>query len=185
MALHQAENQLFDLHVYTDPELKDGSRKKVVGYFLDEYSDNFEIVGFVGLNAKSYCYVLKDIRKRDENGNCVTKIYDDDEDLADLKFGETFTVKKGKGMRNSYLDALFDYADFKTISQEGKVVDNNVSFRNIVKKDFGNTISTIDKVVLSSYDDKWYIYEENGETCYLPYGHYKIQEIEKINQHGV
>jgi hypothetical protein len=177
LALHKEENDVFDMHVYTDPELKDGSRKKVVGYFLDEYSDNYEIVGFVGLAAKSYCYVLKDVRVRDEKGEVITQIYKDDKEMHNMMFGETVTKIKGKGMRNSYLEALFDYRDFKKISTTGQLDDNNVTFRNIVKKDFGNTIATIDKVALSSYDDKWYIYHEDGETKYLPYGHYKIAEM--------
>jgi hypothetical protein len=180
MAMHKEENDIFDMHVYTDPELKDGSRKKVVGYFLDEYSDNYAIVGFVGLAAKSYCYVLEDVRKRDENGNPITQLYKDDADMYEMRLGETCTIIKGKGMRNSYLEALFDYRDFKKISQEGKLEDNSVSFNNIMKKDFGNTIATIDKVALSSYDDKWFIFKENGETKYLPYGHYKIAEIEML-----
>jgi len=99
-ALHHEENELFDMHVYTDPDLKDAIRKKIVGYFLDEY----------------------------------------------------------------YLEAPFDYADFKRISEEGQIDDNNVTFRTIVKKDFGNTIAEIDNVALSSYDDKWFIYKEEGET---------------------
>lgn len=178
LALHAAEGELFDLHMYADKDICDSSRKKVVGYFLDEYSDNFEVVGFVGLAAKSYCYILKDVRERDADGNSITKLYAGDS-LDKMKFGETTTKIKGKGMRNSYLEALFEYEDYKKISQEGKIEDNNVAFRNIMKKNFGNTIETVNKVALSSYDDKWHIYKDDtGEHKYLPYGHYKIEELE-------
>jgi hypothetical protein len=110
----------------------------------------------------------------------ITQIYKDDEEMHGMALGETVTKIKGKGMRNSYLETLFEYADYKKISTTGKLEDNNVTFRNIVKKDFGNTIATIDKVALSSYDDKWFIYrDDDGETKYLPYGHYKIAEMDK------
>jgi hypothetical protein len=50
---------VFDWHVYVDKDIRDTSQKKTVGLFLDEYSDTFEIVGFIGLCSKSYCYVLE------------------------------------------------------------------------------------------------------------------------------
>jgi hypothetical protein len=176
LALHKAEAELFDMHAYTDSELKDSTRKKVVGYFLDEYSDNYEVVGFVGLGAKSYCYTLKDIRKRGEDGKPITKIYAD-ESIDEMELGETTTKFKGKGMKNSYIEALFEYADYKKISTTGQLDDNNVTFRNIVKKNFGNIITSVKKVALSSYDDKWFLYKEDGETKYLPYGHKDIKNL--------
>jgi S-adenosylmethionine hydrolase len=93
-----------------------------------------------------------------------------------MEFGETTTKFKGKGMRNAYIEALFEYADYKKISTTGQLDDNNVTFRNIVKRNFGNIITSVDKVALSSYDDKWFIYKEDGETKYLPYGHKDILE---------
>jgi hypothetical protein len=161
LALHKAEDTLFDLHEYSDPEIKDTSRKKVVGYFLDEYSDNFEVVGFVGLAAKSYCYVLKDMRETVEG-------------KPNEDYGTLTTKIKGKGMRTSYLKTMFTYEDYKAISRDGKIDGNSVTFRNIVKKNFANVIADVTKVALSSYDDKWHVYKENDEIRYLPYGHYKI-----------
>jgi hypothetical protein len=161
LALHAAEDTLFDLHLYEDPEIKDMSRKKVVGYFLDEYSDSFELVGFVGLAAKSYCYVLKDVRKT-VNGK------------PNEDYGKLSTKIKGKGMRTSYLQTMFTYEDYKAISQNGKIDGNSVTFRNIVKKNFANVIADVTKIALSSYDDKWHIYKEDGVLKYLPYGHYNF-----------
>jgi hypothetical protein len=64
-------------------------KKKEVGLFLDEEGDSYQIMALVGLCAKSYCYIKKN-----------------------LKTGTYSTVIKGKGVSNKYLTNLYDYQDY-------------------------------------------------------------------------
>lgn len=53
LAINDATN-IFSMHSFKDPLLKDMSRKKQVGLFLDEEADQIEIIAYVGLCSKSY-----------------------------------------------------------------------------------------------------------------------------------
>ena len=147
-----AKTNMFDMHSFS---FGDKSRKKEVGLFLDEEGDEYQITGLVGLCAKSYCY---------------RKIH--------LKTNTSKLVIKGKGVRNSYLEALFEFDDYKRCAQ-GDLDVEKIKFRNISKKDFSNLITETEKVAISDFDDKFFHYKEDGQLKSLPWGHYRIVDIKK------
>ena len=149
-------NNLFDLHMYKDPEIHDSSRKKAVGYFLDEFSDQSRITGFIGLCAKSYTYLEKN-----------------------LSTGETKQEIKGKGVPKAFMEDLFSFETYKQLIENKKLDNNEISFTNLQKKNFSNVMSSQSKKILSLFDDKFYFVKKNGAITMFPYGHFMIAKIEK------
>jgi len=140
------------------------SRKKQVGLFLDEEADQIEIIAYVGLCSKSYCLLKKHLV--------------DSEDES-FKAGEIETVIKGKGISTRYLKAMYTFQDYfdcvKGSLPESKA---KIEFNNIQRKNYQNVTTTVNKVALSSFDDKMYHYKNpEGVWESLPHGHYKINEI--------
>lgn len=161
---------IFDMHKYFDRDLSDTSKKKHVGLLLDEFSDGYEITAFIGLASKSYLVKVQDKRDKDN------RIFDNEEDLKDLKVGEEHLIIKGKGVRNSFLTDLYDFEDYKKVLN-GELKNDTIKFSNILKKSFSNCIGTVEKIALSAFDDKFYNYKEGNELKSLPYGHYLIDEM--------
>ena len=166
-------SKIFDLHLYNNPAIKDTSQKKVVGLLLDEYSDIFEIIGYVGLCSKSYCYLLQ--KKLDVKlGN---------KDLDKLAVGDTYLAIKGKGVSNRYLKTLYDYDDYEKVLKSTKEnPSETIKFKNIQRQNFANVVKEITKKSISNFDDKFYSFISNDELVSLPYGHYKIKKQLSENQ---
>lgn len=164
--------EIFDMHKYYNGELQDKSRKKAVGYLLDEFSDGYEITAFIGLASKSYLVKVQDKRHKDN------RIFDSEEDLKDLKFGEEHLIIKGKGVNNTYLNDLYDYEDYKRVLN-GELKGDTIKFNNLMKKSFANCLNSVEKIALSSFDDKFYNYKDGNELKSLPYGHYLIKEMKR------
>lgn len=165
----QNETKILDMHTFKDCTPEEKKNKKKVGLFLDEYGEDKEIIALVGLCAKSYCYVIKHKGTSADKKKGIT--YYNKEEL----------VVKGKGVRNSYLSALYDFDDYRaTANNEGKL--EKVKFNNICKKNFTNIITEVEKLTISSFDDKFYHYkDENNQLKSLPYGHYKIKDLQRKN----
>jgi hypothetical protein len=89
-------------------------------------------MALVGLCAKSYCYIKKN-----------------------LKTGTYSTVIKGKGVSNKYLTNLYDYQDYLNTAK-GLLKDDKIMFVNMAKKNFSNVLTKITKKTLSSFDDKFF-----------------------------
>ena len=157
---------IFDMHTFADPLLNDMSRKKQVGLFLDEEGDTIEIIAYVGLCSKSYCYLKKHLV-----------------DSEEFKAGEIETVIKGKGISTRYLKAMYTFEDYfdcaKGTLPESKA---RIEFNNIQRKNYQNVTTLVNKVALSAFDDKMYHYKnEDGVWESLPHGHYKIAAIIEQN----
>jgi hypothetical protein len=135
--------------------LSETNLEKRSWFILDEEGDSYQIMALIGLCSKSYCYIKKN-----------------------LKTNEFSTTVKGKGVSNKYLSNLYDYEDYLNVAS-GNLKDDKITFSNMVKKDFSNTITKITKKTLSAFDDKFfnYICPETGELKSLPWGHYKISSI--------
>lgn len=150
------KTQVFDMHQFS---FGDQSRKKEIGLFLDEEGDKEQIIGLVGLCAKSYCYLKKNLKTKK------------------LKL-----IIKGKGIRNSYLEALYEFDDYIRCASGKDHIPEKIKFRNISKKDFSNLITETEKVTITDFDDKFFHYKENGELKSLPWGHHKIKDIRKRSE---
>lgn len=177
MAAISEKTKIFDMHSFS---WGDKSRKKEVGLFLDEYGDSKQIMSLTGLCSKSYCYTIKNIgkdqveteeqrKKRLETG--------DDSEFDTWRKGEIRTVVKGKGVRNCYLKALYDYEDYVNCAN-GIIKNEKVKFNAIMKTNFENLIVKIEKKTISGFDDKFFHYrDENNIIKSLPYGHFRIKDI--------
>lgn len=166
-AISKATN-IFDNHAWLNPLVKDTSRKKQVGLFLDEEADQISIIGYVGLCSKSYCLLM---RAEVDHPVGYTK---------KLK-GDVWLKAKGKGVPTRYLRALYQYQDFKDCA-EGLLSQSRtkIEFRNIQRHKYQNTTKTIRKNALSSFDDKMFHWKDAGVWKSLPHGHYRIAEL--LNQ---
>jgi hypothetical protein len=101
----------------------------------------------------------------------------DDSEFDTWRQGEIRTVVKGKGVRNSYLKALYDYEDYVNCAN-GIIKNEKVKFNAIMKTNFENLIVKIEKKTISGFDDKFFHYrDENNIIKSLPYGHFRIKDI--------
>lgn len=158
-AITAAYPETFDNHMWLNPEIRDISKKKQVGLFLDEEADQKTILGFVGLCSKSYGLLI-----RDETTGVVS------------------FKTKGKGVPKRYLEALYYYEDYKNCVL-GNLPEyrRKIEFGSFKKQGYANTTVITKKVAISSADDKMYHYLEDGVFKSLPHGHYKIAEIKAKN----
>lgn len=74
-----------------------------------------------------------------------------------MKVGDTKLIIKGKGVRNSYLEALYEFEDYEKCAK-GELETEKIKFRNISKTDFSNLITETEKVTISDFDDKFFHY---------------------------
>jgi hypothetical protein len=132
----------------------DKSRKKEVGLFLDEEGDSYQIMALIGLCSKSYCYIKKNLKT--------------------MNFP---TTVKGKGVSNKYLSNLYDYEDYLNVAS-GNLKNDKITFSNMVKKNFSNTITKITKRLYLPLMISFSItFVQKPELKSLPWGHYKISSI--------
>jgi len=129
-----------------DHALFDTTNKKVIGKMKDEAHGKI-ITEFVGLRSKMYSLEVPDAEK------------DEDKHKKTAKGIKKNTVKKTLTIEN-YKDALFN--------------EENVyrTMNNIRSINHDLYCQEINKLALSSYDDKRYVLNDKINT--LAYGHYSI-----------
>jgi hypothetical protein len=145
--------KLFDLSDYPeDHPLFDSTNKKVIGVFKNESIN--AIIEFCGLRSKLYAYSTDNNIIAFEKGKPIDQL------KMKCKGASSVIVKKDLRLEN-YKTVLFSRGS-KDINQR--------SFRS-----YGHKVYTelINKVALSSNDDKIHVMDNNIDT--LSFGHYKIK----------
>ena len=121
--------------------------KKVPGKFKDETASK-EIVEFVGLKSKMYSFSVKD----------------SDKNLIE--------IKTAKGVKKNVIEKNLKLEQYKHVLFQNEQLEHE--FRNIKSEKHKVFTSHEKKISLSPFDDKRYLLN-NVQS--LPYGHYKINEI--------
>ena len=133
----------FDTSDYP-PDHPSGCNKKVLGVFKNEVAGRY-IEKFVGLKAKLYSYKMFE---GEESEKC----------------------KKCKGITKSVVKKSITHEDYKTCLFTGK---EQLRKMNIIRSHKHDVYTEeINKVALSSNDDKRYILDDGINT--LAWGHYRI-----------
>ena len=156
--MYNDRKEYFDLSNSSRKEFYDDSNEKVVGFMKCETALR-PIYEFIALKPKMYSFLcdeeVKTIKLNDENKFIETK-----------KIIECTTHNKCKGIKKS---TNLKHDDYINVFASGKqTIEEQRGF--IYKKHHVYT-QLINKICLSSYDDKIYRFNNNYG---LPYGHYKL-----------
>jgi hypothetical protein len=142
----KSNKQLFDLSDYNKTHfLYDATNKKVIGKFKDE-TNGMPISEFVGLRSKMYAFTVDNKEK-----------------------------KKAKGINNSVVQKTVNFDQYKNslFGAEKKDIQQMCSMKSI--RSINHNVYTIEvnKIGLSSFDNKRYVLDDKVST--LAYGHYEIK----------
>jgi hypothetical protein len=173
----------FDLSDYPENhELYDPTNKKVIGKFKNESIE--QITQFVGLRSKLYSFTVDNeyedgLKKHNEKYNKIIldeqymtnelkKLFNDEKNNYIPKYRHN----RCKGTKKSVVESSLNIDDYKNTLETNESKNMN---QNVIRS-YSHTLytETINKVALSSKDDKVFI-NENFEDC-LNFGHYKCKK---------
>ena len=139
----------FDFSDYPKDHLCFSAKNKKKIGKMKDEMKSFPIIEFIGLRAKMYSLLVD--REKDSN------------------------IKRAKGVKKNVVKDTINHNNYR------EALFKNKQFLHLMNSFRSNRhiISTVqqNKVSLCSYDDKRYILKDGINT--LPYGHYKIKELEK------